>query len=406
MKRTLPVGWRWVKIGEITEVSTGGTPDTNHPEYYENGNIRWLKSGDIKGTYIEEVPHRISRLGLNSSNAKTHPVGSVMLAMSGQGKTRGTSAILKVPSTCSQSVAAILPSEHAIPEIIHFALVNRYGETRRITGDNERTGLNLKLIREIEIPLPPLDEQKRIVARLDEQMRHIEQARQAAEESLSAAWELPSAYLKEMFEGEKTKKWNIVRLGEISTLIQNGIYKSADFYGHGHLFLRMYNLSNLSWNLVLEKMTQVEITDQEYSKYKLNKGDLLISRVNSFELVGKCSLVDERVENYVFENMLIRVQLSSGVHPMFIAQQMQTRDIRRQIESVAKRAIGQSSINSNDIKDLRLSLPSLSTQIEIAKKIDEKFLANEELVTSLEPQLVEINELPSALLRQAFAGQL
>jgi type I restriction enzyme S subunit len=134
----LPTGWRWVKIGEIAEVSTGGTPDTSHPEYYGD-KIRWLKSGDIKGTYIDEVPNRISQLGLDNSNARVHPAGSVMLAMSGQGKTRGTSAILRVPSACSQSVAAILPTEHALPEIIHYALVNRYEDLERLQGImNER----------------------------------------------------------------------------------------------------------------------------------------------------------------------------------------------------------------------------------------------------------------------------
>lgn len=104
--------------------------------------------------------------------------------------------------------------------------------------------------------------------------------------------------------------------------------------------------------------------------------------------------------------MLIRVQISDGVDSMFIAQQMQTRNIRNQIELVAKRAIGQSSINSNDIRELRLLLPPISVQTNLAQKINRKFKENEELIRLLESQLAEIESLPSAVLGQAFAGQL
>ena len=82
------------------------TQNIEEPEYY-GGNIDWLKSGDIKGQYIFDVFNKINELGIKNSNAKIHPVGSVMIALSGQGKTRGTSGILMTPSACSQSVAGV-----------------------------------------------------------------------------------------------------------------------------------------------------------------------------------------------------------------------------------------------------------------------------------------------------------
>ena len=230
---SLPDGWRWVRIGEISEVSTGGTPATGHPEFY-GGNIPWLKSGDVKGTWIDEVPNRISELGLTNSNARLHPIGSVMLAMSGQGKTRGTSAILRVSSACSQSVAAILPSKEAIPEIIHFALVSQYENIRRLTGDNERTGLNLKLVRNIAFPLPSLEEQKRIATILIDQTAAVERARAAAEAQLEAAKALPAAYLRAVFSSPEVKQWPMKKLGQVltlSSLLKNALclYPHRDF---------------------------------------------------------------------------------------------------------------------------------------------------------------------------------
>jgi len=215
----LPTGWKREKIGNICEVATGGTPDTTKPEYYEGGTIRWLKSGDVKGTRILEVPNRITELGLSNSNAVVHPVGSVMLAMSGQGKTRGTSAILGIPSACSQSVAAILPCKQALPEIIHFALVSMYDEVRHITGDNERTGLNLRLIRDIQIPLPPLAEQRRIAAILEKADRLRRQRRYALE--LSAGY--LQAVFVEMFYGQQAQEWPVETVEALARAGKNAI---------------------------------------------------------------------------------------------------------------------------------------------------------------------------------------
>lgn len=403
IKRTLPVGWRWVKIGEITEVSTGGTPDTNRPEYYENGNIRWLKSGDIKGTYIEEVPHRISQLGLDSSNAKTHPVGSVMLAMSGQGKTRGTSAILKVPSACSQSVAAILPSEHATPEIIHFALVNRYGETRRLTGDNERTGLNLKLIREIEIPLPPLDEQKRILASLNEKMHHIEQARQAAEESLSAAWELPSAYLSDVFNSQTAKSWETKFIKEFAETGSGATPSRSkqEYFKNGDIpWVKTGELKDSFINDTEEHITELALKETSLRLFPANT--LLIAMYGQGQTRGRTSIITKPMTtNQACFAILPNDQFDTEYIQMWF--QFSYDRLRRETEG---RGGNQPNLNGIVLRNQKAPLPNLNIQKQIVSKVKQELSETKRLTQSLESQLAEINELPSALLRQAFAGEM
>lgn len=159
----IPQSWEVERIGKYNEVGTGGTPSTKIKSYYFSPTINWIKSGDIKNLYIDKFPNKISTDGYNNSNAKLHPIGSVMLAMSGRGKTRGTTAILKQEACCSQSVAAIIPNiDHFTSEFIHYSLQFRYENIRNLTGSNDRSGLNLSLVRGIKIHKPNLRIQKEV----------------------------------------------------------------------------------------------------------------------------------------------------------------------------------------------------------------------------------------------------
>src|SRR6266851_4062837 len=96
----LPSIWLIRKIGEQCRIGTGGTPSTKFPEYYEPPTVNWIKSGDVKGFYITSAKHKISDLGMQNSAATKHPRGTVLIALSGRGKTRGTTAILKIEAAC------------------------------------------------------------------------------------------------------------------------------------------------------------------------------------------------------------------------------------------------------------------------------------------------------------------
>ena len=159
----IPEEWRVISISEICNVFTGGTPLTSKEEYW-NGNIRWMSSGEVNNKRIIEVEKRITEEGLKKSNARLLPVGTVMVALAGQGKTRGMVAILEIETTCNQSLAGIVPKniKDVYSEYIFYNLYSRYKELRNINGNEGRAGLNLKIIKEIKMPLPLMNEQKEI----------------------------------------------------------------------------------------------------------------------------------------------------------------------------------------------------------------------------------------------------
>lgn len=151
----MPKSWDAISVQDCCEVVTGGTPGTEVREYYKEGSIRWMKSGDINTKPIYEVKNRITQLGLENSNARLMPEGTVVIALSGRGKTRGTTSVLMVDCTCSQSVAGMIPNPEKIDSFyLHYYMAYNYDKVRNITGDKDRSGLNLGLVRQIKIAKP------------------------------------------------------------------------------------------------------------------------------------------------------------------------------------------------------------------------------------------------------------
>jgi type I restriction enzyme M protein len=169
--------WPIVKLEDVCRFSTGGTPSSSNKTYYENGKIPWLVSGDIHKGEIFDCEGRITAAGMENSNAKFLPKDSVLIALNGQGKTRGTVALLRMPkATCNQSIVAIDPisPQQLLPEFLFHQLKSMYGEIRALTGDVERSGLSISIIKTIRIALPPKKEQERLVKELDRYRRIIE----------------------------------------------------------------------------------------------------------------------------------------------------------------------------------------------------------------------------------------
>ena len=174
----IPSEWAISKIGELTEIKTGGTPSTKCEKYWKDGDIPWMASGDVNKKIINEVDGRITKSGMKNSAAKLLPKDTVMIAINGQGKTKGTVAYLNIELTCNQSLAGLLPSYNVFnSKYLYYNLQSRYFEIRGLAGDGARNGLNLGLLREILIPIPSIKEQEKIASILstvDEQIDNVD----------------------------------------------------------------------------------------------------------------------------------------------------------------------------------------------------------------------------------------
>lgn len=174
--------WKEYAISDITKtVITGGTPSTARQEYY-GGNIPWLSSTEIHQKRIKTPTTYITDLGLKNSSAKMAPERSVLIALAGQGKTRGTAAYLMRPMALNQSLAALVTNEKCNPEFLYYLIESMYLPLRDLSsGDGGRGGLNKKLIKGISVTIPiDVVEQKAIadtLTAMDEEIEALENER-------------------------------------------------------------------------------------------------------------------------------------------------------------------------------------------------------------------------------------
>ncbi|MFM7009359.1 MAG: restriction endonuclease subunit S [Betaproteobacteria bacterium] len=165
----LPDGWVWSCIDQLAEVGTGATPKRDKAVYWNDGDVPWVTSSVVNGDYVDEASEFVTKLALAETNLTLYPVGTLLIAMYGEGKTRGKCAELRVPATTNQALAALQVTSAVRGYVRQFLELN-YEEMRKVASGGVQPNLNLSLVRAVCVPLPPLAEQIRIVAEID---RHL-----------------------------------------------------------------------------------------------------------------------------------------------------------------------------------------------------------------------------------------
>lgn len=197
----LPRGWLWTSLGQCFSVHVGATPSRARNDFW-NGDVPWVASGEVQFCRIHETREKITAQGLANSSTRLNPVGSVMLNMIGEGKTRGKAGILKISACNNQNCAAIWVSETAIaPDYIYFWLLFRYEQTRELGSGNNQSAMNKSVVEEIAFPLVPLAEQEALVEAVEEQLSLIDHLERDLETRLTSAQALRQSILRHAFSG-------------------------------------------------------------------------------------------------------------------------------------------------------------------------------------------------------------
>ncbi len=198
----LPEGWQWATIGGLFEVTVGGTPSRKKPSYWK-GTIPWVSSSEVAFRRIRSTREQITAEGVKNSSAKIRPVGTVLLAIVGEGKTRGQAAILDILATTNQNVASILCTETPIPaEYVYWWFYYRYSETRSVGEGGAQPALNVPRVKSIPIPVAPIQEQFRIIGQIRGMLRQTSQVEESIKAGLKNISGLEQSILAKAFRGE------------------------------------------------------------------------------------------------------------------------------------------------------------------------------------------------------------
>jgi len=321
-------------------------------------------------------------------------------------------------------------------------------------GDRPRVDYNQ--IGVCDFPLPPLAEQKRIVAKIEELFSDLDAGVEALQKAkaqlkryrqsvlkaafdgrLTAAWreahknELePASVLLERVRDERRKQakangkkyvepppvdtdelpalpegWEWVRTGIIADSIKNGIYKPKNFYAEdGIACLRMYNIEN--GKIVWKNIKRMTLSPREIEEYSLTEGDILVNRVNSRELVGKTAPITSGLEECVYESKNIRLRLLNDVsHFIYVAAWFNLFG-RQYFDRNTQQTVGMASINQVQLAAMPVPIAPISEQHRIAVEIDHHFSLAGKAEEVIEQSLKQAQRLRQSILKRAFEGNL
>ena len=395
-------GWEIKKLGDLCNLMTGGTPSRSKMEYFENGTIKWLVSGDIHKKEIFDCEGRITELGMANSNAKLLPVNSVMIALNGQGKTRGTVALLRTDATCNQSLVSIYPKDirKVLPEFIFCNLHGRYEEIRKITGDddNDRRGLNMPLIRNIEIPLPPLPEQQRIVSILDECFAAIDKAKTNAEQNLKNTKELFESYLQEVFE---IGNWETKTLKDVAKVFGRGKSKHRPrnwegLYGGKYPFIQTGEVRNANKYVSNYHQTYNEVGLAQSKLWK--KGTICITIAAN---IAETAILDF---DACIPDSIIGFEVDDKKADLNFAYYL-LQYFKAELQKLGKGS-AQDNINLGTFENQYFPFPPLKEQQTIVRQLDALRAKMQKLEAVYQKKIADLEELKKSILQKAFAGEL
>lgn len=414
---TLPEEWNIKKINEFVTIKSGGTPSRKKPEYW-GGVIPWVKTTEVNYKTITVASENITQKGLDSSSARIVPKGTLLMAMYGQGVTRGRVAVLGIDAAINQACAAFLEVKNTNIVFLYHYFTYKYDELRNLGHGAHQKNLNANIIKTICVSIPPLPEQKIIAAVLSA----VQEAREETEAVILAAKELKKSLMKHLFtygpvsleEAEKVplketeigfipKHWNVVEFKELlNNGTQNGIYKPRKLYGKGASIVDMNDIF-YSEILVPERLERLELFDDETKKYLLCEGDLLFAR-RSFKASGsgKCQLVKRVTVPTVFSSSIIKVspkkdKVYSKFYLYFFSSSMGRR--------IMKRIIRHQTVSGISGGDLKL-LPVIKVPLEEQQEISGILSAVDQKIEAEENKKKALDELFKTLLDNLMTAKI
>ena len=422
----IPENWKWVRLGEIGIWEAGTTPSRSKSEYYINGKIPWVKTGDLTDSILKSVTENITQLALEETSLKIKPVGSVLIAM--YGATIGKVSILGIEATTNQACCACVTYKNIYNKYIFYYLISQRDNFKKMGAGGAQPNISREKIIKTIMPLPPLAEQKRIVEKLDNVLANIDELK-ANEEKLSILQKnfpdkLKKSILQSAIQGKLTeqlatddnvedllqaikeekellikekkikkqkplleiteeeipfeipKNWKWVRLGEI-TSIKGGkripVGKKLTTVNTGYKYIRVADMKN---GTVID--TDIHYIDEEIYKkisaYTISKNDVYITCAGT---IGRIGIVPDFFDGANLTENADKIILYF-INKLWLCYALNSEAIQNQIRNVTTK-VGQPKLAIKRIENMIIPLPPLAEQKRIVEKLDKLLADIEEL---------------------------
>lgn len=389
------MSWRYLKIADFCSTGSGGTPSKSKPEYYEGGDIPWIKSGDLKDSTIYDANEYITAAGLENSSAKIVEKDSILIAM--YGATVGRLAILGINAATNQAICNIRPDTTiADMKYLYYFLRSKFSYFVENAVGGAQPNISQGLIKSLEVPLPSLIEQKRIADILDK----AADIRQKREQAVKLADDFLRATFLEMFGDPvaNPKRWDLASLLEYGSF-KNGMNFTKGESGSVLKCLGVGNFKSLATITCMDNIDEIELNTLPSDDYLLKDGDIVFVRSNGNKaLVGRCLTIYPNKEKVTFSGFCIRYRIEkSAITAEYLNFLFRTPSMKRQILSGGQGANIQ-NISQGTLSALRIPVPPLEKQQTFSKIVS----FHSELMKKLNINIIETNDMFDSISQTYF----
>jgi type I restriction enzyme, S subunit len=420
----LPSHWNIISLRWVSNIFAGGTPDKKNLDFWTDGSIPWLNSGSVNQGLITEPSNFITTDAYRCSSAKWIPKGALVIALAGQGKTKGMVAQLAITATCNQSMAAIVPNEAASARYVYWWLTHNYQNIRNLAGGDLRDGLNLEMIGSISTPIPPAEEQIQIsrfldreTARIDaliaEQQRLIELLKEKRQAVISHAVTkgidrtVPMKDSGVEWLGEVPAHWKVSRLAHFTQILTGFPFPSASF-SHDDSDVKLLRGANvgittLRWDdTVYWRLNEGD----DLSKYLMHTGQIVIGMDRPWigEGLRLARVTDKDIPCLLLQRVAA-ITPNSSLHEDYLFNLLLSELFKNYVEPDLT-GVSVPHISPEQILSFQIPVPTYQEQKLIVEYINNEMAKIVSLIEQSNISVKLLQERRSALISAAVTGKI
>jgi type I restriction enzyme S subunit len=403
----LPNGWIKVKLGDICHTTSGGTPSRKNMEYY-NGNIPWVKSGELNYNIIRETEEKVTKEAIINSSAKIFPKGTLLIAL--YGATIGKIAILGVDAATNQAVCGIFENERIITKYLYWYLLYYKPEFIKIGFGGAQPNISQTIVKDLDIPLPTISIQKQIVDKIEELFSELDYGVEYLIKVKEQLKVYRQAVLSSAFSGKLSNhnlntneypvNWSLIRISDICDVVRGGSPRPAGspkYYGGTIPFLKVRDLTKDN-NIYLYNY---EYTIKEAGLKKtrmINPNTLLLTNSGATLGVPKICMIEATMNDGVAAFINLDTRSIKYLYYFWVSKTKELRNINQ--------GAAQPNLNTIIIKNYEIPYCSFEEQQIIVDEIETRLSVCDKIEETIKTSLIQSESLRQSILKKAFEGNL